>query len=171
MKSRYQPAPPSLVLKVWNYLSGKLLTSYRSPSPFCQSPISISSKKDQHHGVDTPAEKLPIYHLSNGEEVLPAWQAHTQRVAGLLFNPGRAELISLGAEGNLIRWELKSILLTRTSLAGLQLSTLPELDQLLSLAGWPVKRIAARNYQNWNSLQSPARHYHIRKPCHIDRRI
>ncbi|KPL81108.1 hypothetical protein ADN00_00870 [Ornatilinea apprima] len=123
------------VLKVWNYLSGKLLNQIQIPLSLLPVTHLQLIEEDQHLVVASASGKIAIYHLSNGEEVLPAWQAHTQRVAGLLFNPFRAELISLGAEGNLIRWELKTTLLTRTPLAGLTLSALPELDQFLKHSG------------------------------------
>ncbi|NMC55529.1 MAG: hypothetical protein GYA48_18050 [Chloroflexi bacterium] len=123
------------VLKAWNYLSGKLLNPIQLSSSLLPVTHLQLIEEDQHLVVASASGKIAIYHLSNGEEVLPAWQAHTQRVAGLLFNPGRAELISLGAEGNLIRWELKSFLMTRTPLAALKLAALQEVDELLTRSG------------------------------------
>lgn len=123
------------VLKVWNYLSGKLLNQIQLPLTLLPVTHLQLIEEDQHLLVSSASGKIAIYNLSNGEEELQAWQAHTQRVAGLLFNPACAELISLGAEGNLIRWELKPFLLTRTPLAGLPLTTVLELDQLLKHGG------------------------------------
>jgi len=117
-------------IRVWNYLSGKQLLKIPVSEELTSITCMCLIQEDQLVVVASANGKLSIFSLSTGEEVVPAWQAHQNRVVAINFNPVSFTLVSMDSGGILQTWGLNSLIFTRTPISSFKLLSIKEIEGL-----------------------------------------